>query len=125
MRSIFTQVDHDEMVRNAVNFLRNNGYTNIKAHLSGFDTPSLIRWEGQYNGHIPDVEAYGNGRLSLFEVETADTIDDQHTANQWKLFAAHAKNNNGEFWVIVPRGKKYAAEQRIINLGIAAKVWEI
>ncbi|MDH4028760.1 MAG: hypothetical protein OEU95_08015 [Nitrospirota bacterium] len=113
------------MVRKAVDFLRDLGYTGIRADIHGFDKPRERNWKGQLNGHIPDIEAQGNGKPYLFEVETSDSITDQHTADQWKLFAAHAKINSGEFWVIVPRGEQPAVERRLKSLGIVAKIWEI
>ena len=119
-----SESQHDQMVRYAVSFLGNNGYRDIKADLHGFVQPVKITWKATGQGHIPDVTA-GNGQLNLFEVETVDSINDQHTADQWKLFAAYANQHNAKFWVVVPNGLEAVAQSRVSQLGIQADIWEV
>jgi len=119
-----SQTHHDWMVQYTANFLVNKSYRNIKADLPGFDTPVKITWKSTGNGHIPDVTADGQ-QFNLFEVETADSIDDQHTADQWTLFARYAKEHQAVFWVVIPSGYASSANRRLSELGIKASVWEV
>ena len=60
----------------------------------------------------------------VIEVETDDSIYDQHTEDQWRLFAAHAKNIGGAFVVVVPRGCVRIAKARLNQLNLEAEIWE-
>ncbi|MBO8183121.1 MAG: hypothetical protein H0Z28_10075 [Archaeoglobus sp.] len=119
-----SQSDHDKMVRYVVDYLKDKGFRNIKADISGFDKPNKIIWKTTGEGHIPDVTAE-NGSLHIFEVETEDSINDQHTEDQWELFAAYAKKYSAKFWVVVPQGSRDLAEKRLNQLGLIAKIWEV
>ena len=119
-----SETEHNNMVKDAVNFLKSKGYGEIKADISGYIQPDKITWTETGRGHIPDVTA-GNGQLNLFEVETADSISHTHTADQWKLFVAFAKQHGAEFWVVVPVGYESIANARLFQLGIQAKIWEL
>jgi Holliday junction resolvase len=119
-----SQSDHDSLLSALARHLATNGFTNIKVDLSGHDQPGKIWWSGkEQEAHIPDATAYKGGTYYIFEVETDDTIAITHTEDQWRLFAAHAKKNNGKFVAIVPAESKQAAERQIGRLGINAEVW--
>ncbi len=115
---------HDTMVKDAVNYLRSEGFTDIKADLGSYPQPTKIIWKATGQGHIPDVETT-NGKHCILEVETCDSISDSHTADQWKLFSRFANEHEAEFWVVVPMGYKYNASSRLTELGIQAKIWEL
>ena len=119
-----SRLDHDGMVRSAVAFLASEKFRNIRADLPDSLSPTLITWKLTGKGHLPDISAE-NGGFNLFEVETADSIGDGHTEDQWKLFAAHAENTGGKFWVVVPKASESAAVKRVEQLGIKATVWGV
>lgn len=119
-----SQSDHDTMVEYVARFLIDKGYQNVKADLSGASRPDKIAWKVTGEGHIPDVTT-GNPLRNLFEVETDDTIDIEHTADQWRLFATYAVQNEAKFWVVVPEGSGARANARLRELGLTALVWEV
>lgn len=126
MAKRISQSDHDKMVKLVADWLTANNYKSIKADITGYDSPDKIKWSGNPSGHIPDNTALNSdSKPFIFEVETHDSIDDQHTEDQWKLFSAHAKNNNGEFYVVVPNNSRSAAENRVKSLNITASVWGV
>lgn len=117
---------HDQMVGSLVTHLSNNGFVNIQADFFGYNQPEAIWWENNPNAkYIPDAVAEQNGVLHIFEVETEDSITSKHTEEQWKLFSAHARNNNGKFVAVVPSSAKADAEQQINNLNITGEVWDV
>ena len=116
-----SQLEHDEMVQTVAEHLESERFTEVKADLPDYDRPDKIVWKNTGSGHIPDVTADG----LLVEVETADSIDDAHTEDQWTLFGAHAEQHNKTFVVVVPRGSRSAAQRRLRELGITAKVWTV
>jgi hypothetical protein len=114
---------HDTMVADLAAHLAKSGYTNIMADLKGKATPELMKWKGQTAGHIPDVTAAKDGKLHIFEVETDDSIGDQHTEDQWKLFSATAEVRKGYFYVLVPKASVSTAQVRAKLLSVTAQVW--
>jgi hypothetical protein len=82
-----------------------------------------IIWTNTNEGHVPDVTADLGGKAYLVEVETADTIEDEHTESQWRLFAAFAQQHNKIFVVVVPMASKAAAEIQLRRLGLTGEVW--
>ena len=111
------QSHHDSMVQAVVLSAENNGYKNIKADIKGYPPPEPIKLAGTNSGYIPDVTSSG-ARDRIFEVETSDSIYDEHTAEQWRLFYAYALQYNKQFVVVVPRGDQKKALARAKYLGI-------
>ena len=125
MERFLTQAQHDRMVAALANDIASRGFTDVRADLQGWTRPEIITWQQTGKGHIPDVTGVTGGALAIFEVETADSIADQHTADQWSLFAAYAAQYGAEFWVVTPFGSAAAAQQRLKELGLTAKIGEI
>lgn len=123
-RSPQSQRNHDHMVKVVADYLAAKHFREVHADLPGYVQPNRITWTQTGQGHIPDVTATGN-ELNVFEVETADSVWDQHTADQWTLFAAFASQHGAVFWVVVPIGSAAAAQQRLRDLRLTAEVWEI
>ena len=120
-----SQISHDQMVRDVYNHLIANNYRNVKADLKGFTKPGLIYWTLTKKGHIPDLTGKYNEKECIFEVETTDSIFDQHTEDQWKLFAANADQYGKSFRVVVPKSSKEDANSRLSQFGIQADVWTV
>jgi len=119
-----SQEDHDRMVRYVAASLMHKGYIDVRAAVPGFDAPNARSWPGAKRGHVPDVTAYGR-EFNIFEVETSDSIDDEHTEEQWAVFAHFARTRFSLFWVVVPKGCVQAARRRLAKIGIEAKVWAV
>ena len=115
---------HNRLVEYTANLLLEKNYRNVMADIAGFERPAEITLKRTSKGHIPDLTAQSE-QFNLFEVETSDSIFDQHTKGQWKLFADYARDHQAIFWVVVPSGAKRAAEQRLNELNIHAHIWEI
>jgi len=113
------------MVRDVYNYLISNGFGNVKADLKGLAQPELIYWTSTEKGHIPDLTASRNGTRHIFEIETSDSIFDQHTEDQWKLFAANARQDGKTFYVVVTKGSEDLAKSRLAQLDIQAEVWTV
>lgn len=118
-----SQRDHDNMLKTLADNLITHNHPNVRVDIEGYDRPYKITWKVTGRGHIPDATA-GATRPQIFEVETEDSINDSHTEDQWKLFAAHASNTGGVFTVVVPHGCSQAAKSRLNQLNLQAEVWE-
>jgi hypothetical protein len=103
-------------------YFATQGYRNIRADIPGLVTPNVIF--GTKRNHVPDLTADKNGTTVILEAETSSTIPDDHTASQWSLFSDAAKKAGGEFHVVVPKGYRSTAEQRLADVGIMAdNIW--
>ena len=118
------QADHDRLVAEAAHVLTGKQFRNLKADIPGYPVPEPITRTPTRPDQIPDVTAHGT-RFTIFEVETADSIDDPHTTDQWTLFATYADRQGADFLVVVPKGSARAAGGRLAELKIHAKVWEL
>lgn len=119
------QADHDRMVKAIADYCAKNGHKNIRVDLPGFEAPLALTWKGATSGYVPDVTSE-SGSGYIFEVETADSIEDEHTQDQWKLFAANARQYSKKFIVVVPKGHEAKAKARAKALGIAlTDVWTV
>ena len=119
-----SQSDYDKMVRTIAETLTYDQYSDVKADIQGYDTPDKIIWESTGKGHVPDVTAE-KGKEVIVEVETDDSINDQHTEDQWKLFSACSKKYDADFIVVVPEGSKTKAMVHMEELDITGEVIEV
>jgi hypothetical protein len=117
-----SQYSHDNLIKQLADSLISRKFRDVRADHPDFpDKPFRITLEPSAEGEAPDVTATGIQQV-LFEVETDDSINDPHIEKQWRLFATYADRNSAEFWVVVPKAKKYEAQERMTHLGLEAKV---
>ncbi len=65
------------------------------------------------------------GEFRIFEIVTADSIDDEHTAEEWKLFSSYAEVNDAMFYVVFPKGSVDKVKKRVKELDVDVCLWEI
>ena len=117
-----SQSCHDNLIKQLADSLISRKFRNVRADHPDFpEKPFRVTMELSTEGEIPDVTAIGIQQV-LFEVETDDSINDPHIDGQWRLFATYADMNSAEFWVVVPKAKKSEAQERMMHLGLDAKV---
>lgn len=111
--------EHDNLVHMMINEYRRQGYTTIDADLNGFNQPMEI------GGFRPDIIADGRTPIIICEAETCDTINIEHTENQFNAFAnATRRQQNVEFHIAVPNACVADARQRLRDLGIVnVRIW--
>ena len=119
-----SQMEHDRMVEYVAKLLIGKKHQDVRADLPGFTTPRRIVWQSTGEGSVPDVTSQDD-EFRIFEVETRDSINDGHTAEQWKLFASFAKANDAMFYVVFPKGATDAVKQRLNELGLEAYLMEV
>ncbi|MBD3317667.1 MAG: hypothetical protein GF344_17915 [Chitinivibrionales bacterium] len=120
-----TELDHDYMVRELISYLKSNGYTGIEADITGYNQPALVYWESNRNGHIPDVVAQKNGKVTIFEIETVSDMASDHSKSQRELFNANAKQHGKSFVLVVQQSANADAERLLAFEDIQAEVWTV
>ena len=61
--------------------------------------------------------------LYIFEIETADSIFQDHSHRQWISLYLHAKKYNMEFILVVPIGYEDKCRLLLRELKISAEIW--
>lgn len=125
LEQVFAKSEHDRLVERLRTLLVSNWYSDIKVDLPGYEKPTRIVWTATQRGHEPDASAYYVLKQHIFEVETADSIGDEHTYEQCKLFAAYARDNSAEFVLVVPSGSSITARFQLSYWQLRAAVLEI
>ena len=104
LEQFYARPEHDRLVERLRVWLVSNFYSDIRVDLPGQPKPTKIVWTATQRGHEPDASAYYLLKQRIFEVETADTIGDEHTHEQCELCGAYAQKNSAEFTMVVPTG---------------------
>jgi len=129
MRGVLVQVlarsEHDRLVEKLRARLVSSLFSDIKVDLPGHVKPDRIVWTDTQRGHEPDASAYYALKQHIFEVETADSIGDDHTYEQCRLFAAYIRDRFAEFALVVPIGSALDARSQLSRWGLTATVHEI
>ena len=119
------KTQHDGLVVMMCSHFIAAGCTHLKADVQGYERPAPVPYGGR--SYIPDLtcrKAEGRQPLVVLEAESASTIDDEHTAEQWRAFHCEARRVGGEFHIVVPRTAadgtpgREAVQRRLAELGI-------
>lgn len=125
LEQVLARSEHDQLVEKLRARLVSNLFSDIKVDLPGHVKPERIVWTATKRGHEPDATAYYLTKQHVYEVETADSIGDEHTHEQCELFAAYVRDRFAEFTVVVPNGCGFAARSQLLRWGLSAIVSEI
>lgn len=127
-RTFENQTLHDKLVRSLAKHYSSLGYKGVRADMPGsVETPSAIYWTNRpEHKYIPDITCFKNddaNTVIVAEAETCESLRVSHTAEQWKLFSAHAKSVNGEFHIITPKSCTDEAKKVANELGVIVKLF--
>lgn len=74
-----SQAEHDSMVEFLADALYGRNLKDITADIPGYKRPHMITLPSYKSGYTPDVTASDGDQLFIYEIETADSINDPHT----------------------------------------------
>lgn len=115
---------HEIIINIVVNHLKSRNFENIKANIDKYEKPEKISWENG-NSYIPDITGEENSILNIWDVETEDSLIDEHSEDKWKAFASHASQKRSEFHIVVPKDKGHNVQKRLRDIGIVAFIHEV
>jgi hypothetical protein len=103
------QSAHDKLVKAVVDSLSPELYADVKGNIFGYTIPSKIILTNSEEVYIPDVTGKVEDFQYIYEVETEETISNEHTKNKWELVSDYAAKHNAIFVIVVPKGCRNTA----------------
>ncbi len=102
----------EELIKKIIaTWVSRNGYSEVKANIEGYETPSGLSNRDSEDKLIPDITAIKRGVRWYIEVVRKDG-DAEKTVSKWKLLSILGKNKGGGLILIAPAGS-YAFAERL------------
>ena len=124
IKSTSLRSSKEKMIKYVTDFLSKKNYKNIRATISGYDSPQRAIRKSTGEAYIPEVTAEKGSLLRLFAVETKDTINQEESEVRWKLFSDCAKQNDAQFYIVFPQGMVTIVKDKLEGLDIEANLWQ-
>ncbi len=102
--------DEELIKKILVTWVARNGYSEVKANIEGYETPSGLSNRDSEDKLIPDITALKRGGRWYIEVVRKDA-DAEKTVSKWKLLSILGKNKGGGLILIAPAGSFAFAER--------------
>jgi hypothetical protein len=116
MSKRINQKHHDFMIKYMVSQLMNAGYGKIYADIPGHKKPIPINFRSSL--YYPDVFAEKDFKKVVVEVETDDSINEDHTEFEWVAFNQYIQSNNADLIFVAPGISRGKLTLRAKELGI-------
>ena len=112
----------DDLIKKILDsFVSRGGYTEVKANIEGFETPSALSNKESEDRVVPDITALKRGGRWYIEVVRKDS-EIEKTVSKWKLLSMLGKARNGGLILMAPSGQYAFAERLIKKHDIQAKI---
>lgn len=96
----------NNIIRVVVGFLKDQGFSSLKAVGPGFTSPSTVKWDDNHDGVIPHITGEHDGSVYVFEIETCQASDPKKKSDRWRLLSVFAQRNKGSLYLVVPESKE-------------------
>ncbi|WPP50011.1 hypothetical protein [Catalinimonas niigatensis] len=112
-------------LQQAVRLLEKRGYREIKAELPDYESPTSFTEKTSDKSYTPDLTGQKDLGKDYFQVVEGDKKNVQDVVSKWKLFANLAKIKNGQFYLLVPYGRKKYTTELIREHNIEAELMKL
>ncbi len=110
----------DDLIKKILDsFVSRGGYTEVKANIDGFDTPSAL--SNNDDRVVPDITALKRGGRWYIEIVRKDS-EMEKTVSKWKLLSTLGRSRAGGLILIAPSGQYAFAERLTKKHDIPAKI---
>ena len=125
IKSTLLRSPKEKMIQYVTGILSKKNNKNIRATISGFDSPKRAIRKSTGEAYIPEVTAEKGGQLRLFAVETKDSLNQEELEARWKLFSDCAKQNDALFYIVFPQGMVATIKDKLEEFDdIEANLWQ-
>ncbi len=116
---------HTKYIKQAIQLLEKRGYSDIKAELPEYESPTSFTEKTSDKSFTPDLTGTKDAGKDYFQVVEGDKKNIQDVVSKWKLFSNLAKIKNGNFYLLVPYGKKKYTTELINEYNIDAEMMKL
>ena len=117
-----TEEKQSHFIEKAITLLEKKGYDQIKANHPGYEQPGKFIQQGTNEEFMPDLTAITLLGKDYFKVVEGDKEHEQAVVSKWKLFSNIAQIKNGQFFLLVPYGKKKYTKELVDRYNIQANL---
>jgi hypothetical protein len=102
----------EDMIKKVIEtYVNRNGYSEVRANIEGFESPSALSMKGGDEKLVPDITASKRGGKWYIELVRKDG-DQEKTVSKWKLLSVLGRTKGGGLVLISPPGS-YAFAERL------------
>lgn len=112
-------------LKQAIQLLEKKGYSDIKAELPEYESPTSFTEKTSDKSFTPDLTGTKDSGKDYFQVVEGDKKNIQDVVSKWKLFSNLAKIKNGSFYLLVPYGRKKYTTELIKEYNIDAEMMKL
>ena len=104
----------DDLIKKILDsFVSRGGYTEVKANIEGFETPTALSSRGNDDRVVPDITALKRGGRWYIEVVKKEG-ELEKIVSKWKLLSTLGRSKSGGLILFAPSGH-YAFAERLIK----------
>ncbi|MEO6131581.1 MAG: hypothetical protein ABIQ02_07020 [Saprospiraceae bacterium] len=112
----------DDLIKKILDsFVSRGGYSEVKANIDGFETPSALSNKESEDRVVPDITALKRNGRWYIEVVRKDS-EVEKTVSKWKLLSMLGKAKNGGLILMAPSGQFAFAERLTKKHDIHCKI---
>ncbi|GAB3694746.1 hypothetical protein GCM10027592_16000 [Spirosoma flavus] len=108
-------------IQNVINWVRLNGYTDIKANAEGYSMPASYGRQGDGKSFVPDVSGQQGDQTSYFEI-VLKTKETEELTVKLKLLHQLARLRGGQLFLMTPKGHSIFAKAIVDTNRISAEI---
>ncbi len=112
-------------LKQAIQLLEKKGYSDIKAELPEYESPTSFTEKTSDKSYTPDLTGKKDAGKDYFQVVEGDKKNIQDVVSKWKLFSNLARIKNGNFYLLVPYGRKKYTTELIREHNIEAEMMKL
>jgi len=112
-------------LKQAIQLLEKRGYSDIKAELPEYESPTSFTEKTSDKSFTPDLTGTKDSGKDYFQVVEGDKKNIQDVVSKWKLFSNLAKIKNGSFYLLVPYGRKKYTTELVREYNIDAEMMKL
>ncbi len=87
-------------------------------HIAGYNRPVCLSTDNNGESYVPDITAIYDNETIVYEIE----LNKKMPVDKWRIFSKHARKNNGNFYLVVPKYLKEDIKNKLIEEEVNAGV---
>lgn len=119
-----SKTSYDELLSSVIEKIKKQGYDNIRADLSEYESPYQLIGQTKDVNFTPDVTATKNEGKAYFEISNK-MENPNDLINKWKLLETLANMKGGDFKIFVPHGHMKFTQELIKAHNIHAELLKL